>query len=176
MTDSDRNSTLRDLASEPTLDTPGLIPAPPANELGWDEILFLAEGLAFGPRALHEATAKITERHNLGPRGAWILQIISHGVAYPLELASTFCVGRSLITAELTRLTEAGLVDTRPGEGDRRRTALTLTPLGKRARTEIREELMRIVRRRLAAFEPDQVRLTAQVLRALSKDSELPKP
>ncbi len=115
-------------------------------------------------------SAHVTEHYNLGPRGAWILNVISHGVAYPLELSQVFCVGRSLITAEIARLTEAGLVDARPGQDDRRKTELTLTPRGKQASGEIRAEMLRIVRRRLAGFAPGEVRLVSEALRALGKE------
>lgn len=174
MTDSDREKTLSNFASELNRSTPTRRARPGAAELGWEESAFLAEGLAFGPRALRAATTKVTERYNLGPRGAWILNVISHGVAYPLELASVFCVGRSLITAELARLTEAGLIDARPGKDDRRKTELTLTPLGKAASSEIRDEFLAIVRRRLVGFDAQEVRLVAEALRALSREPETP--
>lgn len=174
VTDSDREKTLRTFVSDLGRSVPARSAKPDADAIGWEETSFLAEGLAFGPRALRAATAKVTERYSLGPRGAWILNVISHGVAYPLELSQVFCVGRSLITAELSRLTEAGLVDARPGKDDRRKTELTLTPLGREASTEIREEFLRIVRRRLAGFDAQEVRLVAEALRALSREPETP--
>ncbi len=167
VTDDDRLDTLRKFSSDLNRSTPARQAEPGESAIDWEEIAFLAEGLAFGPRALRAATDTVTQRHDLGPRGAWILNVISHGIAYPLELASVFCVGRSLITAELTRLSDAGLIATRPGREDRRRTELTLTPLGQQACVEIREDLSQIVRRRLAGFSPEEVRLTAEVLRAL---------
>lgn len=168
MTDSEKP--LRDISSDLGRRTPERAPKPGGGAFAWDEVAFLAEGLAFGPRALRAATAKVTERYNLGPRGAWILNVISHGVAYPLELASVFCVGRSLITAELSRLTEAGLVNAQPGRNDRRKTELTLTPLGTQASEEIRQEFSAIVSQRLAGFDAGELRLAAEVLRALSRD------
>lgn len=173
MTDDAREKTLRNLSSDLSRNTPPRS-AKGAADIGWEEIAFLAEGLAFGPRALHAATGAVTERYNLGPRGAWILNVISHGVAYPLELSQVFCVGRSLITAELARLTEAGLVAARPGKDDRRKTELTLTDLGKQASAEIRQELSAVVRRRLAGFDADEVRLGAEMLRALSREPQVP--
>jgi DNA-binding MarR family transcriptional regulator len=170
VTDSQREKTLSRFSSELNRSTPARKAKPGDAELGRQEIEFLAEGLAFGPRALHAATSKVTQHYNLGPRGAWILNVISNGIAYPLELATVFCVGRSLITAELARLTEAGLVDARPGKDDRRKTELTLTPLGEQATGEIRAEMMAIVRRRLAGFDSQEVRLVAEALRALSQD------
>jgi DNA-binding MarR family transcriptional regulator len=174
VTESERDRTLSQFTSELNRATPVRAAKAKKGALDWEEIAFLAEGLAFGQRALRAATRKVTERYNLGPRGAWIINVISHGVAYPLELATVFCVGRSLITAELTRLSEAGLIDARPGKNDRRKTELTLTPLGKAASDEIREELSEIIRRRLAGFDAGEVRLAAEVLRAASKEPERP--
>jgi DNA-binding MarR family transcriptional regulator len=172
VTDSAREKTLRSFTSDLNRATATRRAKPGPSEIGWDEAAFLAEGLAFGPRALRAATAKVTERYSLGPRGAWILNVVSNGVAYPLELATVFCVGRSLITAELARLTEAGLIDARPGKDDRRKTELTLTPSGQAASDEIREEFLAIVRRRLAAYTADEARLAAEMLRALSREPD----
>lgn len=143
-----------------------------AGELGWTEIAAVAEGLAFGPRALRAATDKVTERYDLGPRGAWILNVISHGIAYPIELATVFRVGRSLITAELGRLTDAGLISASPGKDDRRRTELTLTALGREVSEEIRRDLMNEIRRRLAGYSAADARLIGRMLRALSRDPD----
>lgn len=175
VTDSHREKTLHSFASELSRSTPVRAAKIPPSTIGRDEIAFIAEGLAFGPRALRAATAKVTERYGLGPRGAWILNVISNGVAYPLELASVFCVGRSLITAELARLTEAGLIDSRPGQNDRRKTELTLTLLGKQASAEVRDEMAAIVRRRLAGYDAGEVRLAAEILRALSNEPGTPE-
>lgn len=171
MDDTERR--LRNFASDLSRVTPARC-ASGASDIGWEEIAFLAEGLAFGPRALHAAAAKVTERHNLGPRGAWILNVITHGIVYPLELSQIFEVGRSLITAELARLTEAGLVDARPGKDDRRKTELTLTPLGEAVSAEVRAELSAIVRRRLAGFDAAEARIAAEVFRALSREPDAP--
>jgi|GEM_PF-1154063 DNA-binding MarR family transcriptional regulator len=151
---------------------PRRTPIADAVEIGRDELAFLAEGLAYGPRALRSATKHVTERYDLGPRGAWIVNVISHGVTYPLELATTFGVGRSLITAELARLIEAGLIASRPSDRDRRKTELTLTPLGEAAAQEVRGEFVNIVNTRLAGFTPEELRLASEVLRALSYDEE----
>ena len=68
MTDSDREQTLSKFASELNRSTPARPAKAGAAELGRQEIEFLAEGLAFGPRALRAATAEVTQRYNLGPR------------------------------------------------------------------------------------------------------------
>ncbi len=137
------------------------------GELDWIDIGFLCEGLAFAQRPLREGNQKVIKQYNLGPRGAFILNLLSSGLLYPLELANALCCGRSLITAELSRLTDAGLVTSSPGQVDRRRTELNLTPLGEQALAEIRQETSRIIRTNLADYTPDEIRKLAVMLRAL---------
>ena len=175
MNHADREKTLRNFSSELNRLTPERAPKPDGTDFSAAEVAFLAEGLAFSQRALRAATGKVTERYNLGPRGAWILNVVSNGIKYPLQLATIFRVGRSLITAELVRLTEAGLIETRPGADDRRKTELTLTPLGVKASAEVRAEFSVIVHRRLAGFEPADLRIAAEVLRALAREPEAPE-
>lgn len=133
-------------------------------ELGWDELGFICEGLSFGQRPIRAAARDVTHRYNLGPRGAFILSLISNGIAYPLELAAIFKVGRSLITAELTKLTDAGLVVATPGEDDRRRSRQALTPAGQAACDEVRASMERIIRRNLSGYSPDELRLFSRML------------
>ncbi|MDE2597432.1 MAG: winged helix DNA-binding protein [Sphingomonadales bacterium] len=140
------------------------------SALGWDEIGFLCEGLAFAARPLRQATQSVTERYDLGPRGAWIINVISGGVAYPLDLARVFKVGRSLITAELARLTEAGLITSRPGEADRRRVELALTPEGEAASAQICDEMRAAILRNLAGYSADEVLHFAEMLRTVRGD------
>lgn len=172
MTDSDRDDILRTIAAAGNRAKAPRGPTSETGELGWMEVAAIAEGLAFGPRALRAATDKVTQRYDLGPRGAWILNVISHGIAYPIELATVFRVGRSLITAELSRLTDAGLIAARPGKDDRRRTELTLTPLGRSVSEQIREDLMAEIQRRLAGYSAAETQLAGEMLRALSRDPD----
>jgi DNA-binding MarR family transcriptional regulator len=136
---------------------------PPAP-LDWDELGFICEGLSFGQRPIRAAARSVTQRYNLGPRGAFILSLISNGIAYPLELAAIFKVGRSLITAELTKLTEAGLVVATPGEDDRRRSRQALTPAGETACEEVRGAMAHIITRNLSGYSPEEVRLFSRML------------
>jgi DNA-binding MarR family transcriptional regulator len=137
----------------------------PINSLGWDDIGYLCEGLAFAGRPLRQATERVTLQHDLGPRGAWILNLISNGLIHPLELSNVFNVGRSLITAELARLTEAGLITSRSGELDRRRSDLALTPAGIMACKQIRHDMSEIIHTNLARYSMDEFLLFARMLR-----------
>jgi hypothetical protein len=76
----------------------------------------IVEGLTFGQRTIKGAAARTIKAHSLGPRGAWICTLIAGGVNYPLELAVALKCGRSLVTAELARLTEAGLITATPAK------------------------------------------------------------
>ncbi|MFT4025430.1 MAG: hypothetical protein QM676_01315 [Novosphingobium sp.] len=146
------------------------------GELDWLDIGFICEGIAFAQRPLREGNEKIIKLYKLGPRGAFILNLLSNGMLYPLELADALCCGRSLITAELSRLTDAGLVASRPGEVDRRRTELTLTELGESALAEIRAETSRIIRTNMAEYTPDEIRKFAVMLRAIRGEAVYTKP
>lgn len=146
------------------------------GELDWFDIGFLCEGIAFAQRPLREGNEKIIKQYNLGPRGAFILNLLANGLLYPLELANALCCGRSLITAELSRLTDAGLVTSRPGAIDRRRTELTLTALGEEALAQIRNETSRIIRENLGAYTPDEIRKFGIMLRAIRGEAVHSKP
>ena len=134
------------------------------DTLSWDELSPVLEGLAFAQRPLRAATRRVTRQYDLGPRGAFILSLISGGNIYPLDLSDMLKAGRSLITAELTRLTEAGLVTATPGRHDRRRSELALTTLGHEACQQVRDEMARIVRRNLAGYSAEEFRLFSRML------------
>lgn len=135
--------------------------------LDWDDIGALCQGLAFAGRPLQQATRPLTARYSLGPRGVWMLNLISNGIVYPNELSDLFMIGRSLISAELARVTEAGLVESRPSEDDRRRTQLALTPEGEKVVAEVRAELEQRLKEALSGYEPEEVRLLARMLGTL---------
>ena len=128
------------------------------KELSWEEIGFILEGLVIAPRPMKAITRDITAEYSLGPRGAWIVVLISIGeVVFPLDLTKMFQIGRSLISAELTRLSAARLIRYQRDESDGRRVKLTLTPLGEAVQRRVKADLAKMVTRRLAAYTHDQV-------------------
>jgi DNA-binding MarR family transcriptional regulator len=138
--------------------------ADPQN-LSWEEIGFICEGLVLAPRPLREATRGINAEYSLGPRGAWIVHLISMGeVVFPLDLTKMFQIGRSLITAELTRLGEAGLIAYRRSANDGRRVELTLTPLGQTVHRRVKTELTKLVTGRLASYPREQALFFGRML------------
>lgn len=169
--------TARDALLDKVLAAPKPANTPPhagaSSALQWDVIGRIVEGLAFGQRPISAAAREITNKYDLGPRGAFILSLISGGLSYPLELATALKIGRSLITAELTRLTDSGLVTATPDAQDRRRSALALTPEGEQACADVRAAMDRIIRRNLAGYSIDEMRLFTRMLhdvRMLDKD------
>jgi DNA-binding MarR family transcriptional regulator len=139
-------------------------------ELSWDEIGFICEGLVLAPRPQRDATRSITAEYSLGPRGAWIAVLISIGeVVYPLDLTKFFHIGRSLITAELTRLNDAGLIVYRKSTDDGRRVQLVLTPLGQSVQRRVKAELTKLVTRGLASYTREQAILFGRMLHDFGK-------
>lgn len=134
-------------------------------QLGWDELGLVAEGLALGMRPLRAAAREITQEYDLGPRGTWILSLVSSGVVYPLGLSEALKTGRSLVTAELARLVKAGLLTATADSKDRRRSQLALTAAGQAACQQVRSNMERILRRNLAGYSPREIRLMISMLR-----------
>ena len=138
-------------------------------DLGWDELGRLVEGMVWAQRPIRAAASEITQKHDLGPRGAFILSLIEGGLVFPHELATALRIGRSLITAELVRLTEAGLITATPGKQDRRRSELALTAPGQSACETVRATMARIITRNLAGYSVDEVRLLSRMLLDVSR-------
>lgn len=148
-------------------------PASADGPLDWNDFGLLAQGLAMAVRPLYAATRPVTDRYSLGPRGAWALNLINAGIVFPHELAEVFGIGRSLISSELSRLSEAGLIESRPGESDRRRTELALTALGNTELLGIRAEIQRILSQSLEGYSPQDIRLCARMLADLREKTPI---
>jgi DNA-binding MarR family transcriptional regulator len=133
-------------------------------DLPWEEISLIGEGLSLASRPLRLATQKISDEYSLGPRGAWMLRLISKGQVYPLDLSKAFNIGRSLITAELNRLSDAGLITYTKSVSDGRRLELRLTALGDRVSQRVKRDLSKLITHRLSGYTREQVALCARML------------
>ena len=113
----------------------------------------------------------INQQYSLGPRGASMLTLIDHGSVHPAELAEIYEVGRSLITAEVSRLMAAGLVIREGSSADKRRATLSLTPLGKEGRAESFRTLQEAIEGSLARYSEQERNLLLTMLIDLSGQS-----
>jgi DNA-binding MarR family transcriptional regulator len=135
------------------------------SRMSWDDIGFICECMSFASRPIAAAGREITEKYSLGPRGVWIIRLISNGKVYPLDITNVFRVGRSLISAELARLTEAELITSVRSAGDGRRTRLALTPAGEAVCQQVTGELRRLVEDQLAKYSREEMLFCARMLR-----------
>ena len=125
-------------------------------------------GLVFAQRPINSAAKAAAEAYDLGPRGPFILSLISRGVCYPKDLAMILRVGRSLVTAEIVRLTEAGLISAQAGD-DRRRSRLSLTPSGERVNLSVRAQIVDLLTHSLSGYTADQLLLFSKMLREVGR-------
>jgi len=121
------------------------------------------------------AVKDITEEFSLRPRGAWITVLVAaEQVLFPQDLARVFRIGRSLITAELNRLAEAGLITYAPNAADGRRAELKLTRLGDEVQRRVKSELSKLVLQRLGSYRRDDILLCTRMLRDFRLGSSEP--
>ncbi|MFC4779447.1 MarR family winged helix-turn-helix transcriptional regulator [Paenibacillus sp. GCM10023252] len=75
------------------------------------------------------------------------------------ELADVFCVGKSSITAIITRLVEKGFITRLPDEKDRRVTYLTLTQEGRDIASEMEGKIEDLLGGYLCHFDDEEAKL-----------------
>lgn len=131
--------------------------APARPELSDEEISQFCNVIGLGPRTMRGAREAITTRYDLGPRGAWIMGLIESGFTSPSALTEVLRIGRSLVTAEINRLQQAGLITGNQSVRDGRRVVLKLTGEGRRASDELRAAVNEFVTGRLAGYSKEQV-------------------
>lgn len=144
--------------------------AKPGAKLSWDDIGRFAYALTAARGRFGDATKGLASDFGLGPRGPFILGIIGRGRVSPHELADAYGVGRSLITAELTRLADAGLIVQGRDPADGRRATLALTETGEAARQRLGEELEQLLEDRLKGYSRDEIMLCARLLGDFARD------
>ena len=144
-------------------DTPAKIP-----ELSAEEISLFCQAVGVAPRRMGQGARETIARYDLGQRGVWIMGLISVGLDSPSRLSDALCIGRSLFTAELNRLSAAGLVVAEKDNLDGRRLKLRLTDKGNAANRELQASLNAFVRESLEGFSREDVMLCARLLLAFA--------
>jgi DNA-binding MarR family transcriptional regulator len=122
--------------------------------------------MAFGVagRRLLLIAEPLNSHFSLGPRGLAVLGCVATGIAHPTALAEIFAVGRSLITADLKRLTAVGLLESTVDPADRRHSQLRLTELGAEVNRQGLAAFRSVVIRGLKKYTPAQRQLFARML------------
>ncbi|MBN2980820.1 MULTISPECIES: MarR family transcriptional regulator [Cohnella] len=82
--------------------------------------------------------------------------LLTHGKCTSTELAEAFCVGKSSITAIMTRLFDKQLVLRVPDEKDRRVISLLLTEEGRRLAEELGEKVDHLLADYLVSFTDEE--------------------
>lgn len=83
--------------------------------------------------------------------------IFKNGECTSTELSDTFRVGRSSVTAMITRLADRGLLARRRDESDRRMVYLSLTPEGRQYFSAAEDKVQQVVSSYLNHFEEQEV-------------------
>lgn len=86
----------------------------------------------------------------------------------PSELSDIFCVGKSSITAIITRLSDKGLIRRLPEESDRRIVLLELTDEGKRLCDLMEEQVEAMLAGYINHFEEQEAALFLQTFEKLA--------
>jgi DNA-binding MarR family transcriptional regulator len=115
------------------------------------------------------ATKALCVEFSLGPRGPWIIGLVGKNRIAPHELAAFYNVGRSLITAELNKLADAGLILQTRDEADGRRINLSLTPAGRKIYNRLGDDLDAFLSERLSGYSRDDILLCTQILNDFAK-------
>lgn len=89
--------------------------------------------------------ASLPFQEDLGPRGIWVLRRINLGDVYPSDLARELAVSPSLLTQEIARLVDMGMLRREASPDDGRRRRLSLTQLGLNRLAECYDALERML-------------------------------
>ena len=140
--------------------------------LSWEDIGFFGNAIAIASRQWRIAAKQVREEYALGPHGPWIIGLIaSNHVIYPSDLTKVLRCGRSLISAELNKLSEAGLINCRKSEEDGRQIELSVTPLGAEMNKRVAEGLTNMLEERLVHYTREDILYCARLLRDLAGPS-----
>lgn len=95
--------------------------------------------------------------------------ICVHGTCTSSELADAFCVGKSSITAIITRLSDKQLIKRTPDEKDRRVIYLALTPEGIMISNEMDEQIQELLGHFINNFEDQEALAFIETYEKLAK-------
>lgn len=112
--------------------------------------------------------AQLSQRHGLGPRGIWMLSWISEGHGYPGYIAKAMILPPSVVSGDLRRLSEAGLVTRNRDGEDKRRLCYCLTPPGAALLSEAHGLYVVALADKIASYPAEDIGKTLRILYELS--------
>ncbi|GAB4278961.1 MAG: hypothetical protein Kow0056_11740 [Coriobacteriia bacterium] len=147
----------------------------------------LGEGASLAQRVYHEMRSVMRAHHRilfhrLGEKGthpgqAVLLWVLSkNDGSTQSELAEVLCVSKPTVSVMLTKLEEAGLIERRPDDDDRRVRRIWLTEAGRALNEELHGVYADVVEATIGGLpEEDQaelLRLLAEVGRMLDQQTD----
>lgn len=142
-----------------------------ADALDHEDMRAFTHALTSARGQFTHATKALCIEFSLGPRGPWIIGLIGRSPIAPHQLATFYNVGRSLITAELNKLAEAGLILQTRDSADGRRVTLSLTAAGQQIYKRLGKDLDAFLSERLMGYSREEVMLCTRLLADFSKGS-----
>ena len=133
-------------------------------ELSHEEMRAFTHALTAARGQFAHVTKALCSEFGLGPRGPWIIGLVGRSGLAPHELATFYNVGRSLITAELNKLVEAGLLLQTREQRDGRRVTLSLTSAGRAVYDRLETDFHVFLSSRLAGYSREDVALCTRLL------------
>jgi DNA-binding MarR family transcriptional regulator len=112
--------------------------------------------------------AGFSQEHGLGPRGIWMLSWISEGHGFPGYIAKAMKLPPSVVSGDLRRLVEAGLVVSERSGEDARRLRYTLTPPGAALLSQAHGLYVAALEGKIASYPAKDMRTMLRLLYELS--------
>ena len=137
-----------------------------------DEVGRFFGALASARDQFGQVTKELSRKYGIGPRGPWMVGLIGREPASPNQLATFYRIGRSLVTAELKQLQDAGLIFYTKSESDGRKVELSLTPLGNELRDRLTQGLAQQMSDRLGRYSRQDVMACAELLSDFARGNQ----
>jgi DNA-binding MarR family transcriptional regulator len=112
--------------------------------------------------------SRYAQNHDLGARGIWTLSAISEGHASPGAIARLLMVPPSVVSGDLNRLLDAGLIERRRDGSDGRRLVYSLTEDGSALLSGAHSIYVSILGDKMASYPPEEIERLLRVLYEVS--------
>jgi DNA-binding MarR family transcriptional regulator len=112
--------------------------------------------------------SRYAQSHGLGIRGIWTLSAISEGHASPGEIARLMMLPPSVVSGDLNRLIDAGLIERRRDDSDGRRLVYTLTEAGRVLLSDAHAVYVDVLGGKIGSYPPGEIERLLRMLYEIS--------